>query len=80
MHAALPLDFNLVEYGVRFKMRLVMPPLGGYWLTYEMAIAALNEFEGLVSVWGAIEIPYFTVLCEMKEKAVLQVGFFKPTD
>ncbi len=80
MHSPRPYAFNRVESNVRFKLTPVPPPLGGHWLTYELAIAALNEFRRLVFEWGAIEIPYFTILSDMEEKAVLEVGFFRLTD
>lgn len=56
-------------------MRPVRPRSGGDWLDYALAIAALIEFGGVVSEWGAIEIPCFTVSCGMEDKAVLEVDF-----
>ena len=47
-------------------MRVAIPRVGGSWLSYELAIAALNEFRNLVSQWGAIET---------EVKAILEVKF-----
>lgn len=54
-------------------MRPVRPRQGGHWLDYALAIAALIELGGLVSEWGAIEIPRFTIMCGVEGKAVLEV-------
>lgn len=70
-----PTGFSLAESSVRLEMRLVTPRSGGDWLSYELAIAALIEFGGLVSEWGAIVIPCFTISCDMVDKAVLEVVF-----
>ena len=70
-----PAGFSLAEFNVRLQMRPIRPRRGGDWLSYTLAIAALTEFGGLVSEWGAIVIPCFTVSCDMEDKAVLEVGF-----
>ena len=56
-------------------MRVATPRVGGSWLSYELAIAALNEFGSLVSQWGAIEIPNFLVENDTEVKAILEVKF-----
>lgn len=56
-------------------MNTVRPRPGGRWLSYRLAIAALIEFGGLVSEWGAIQIPCFTITCDTGAKAVLEVDF-----
>ena len=56
-------------------MRVARPPVGGSWLSYELAIAALNEFGSLVSQWGAIEIPTFFIENGTEIKATLEVKF-----
>ena len=56
-------------------MRVTTPPVGGSWLSYELAIAALNEFRSLVSQWGAIEIPDFLIENDREVKAILDVKF-----
>ena len=60
-------------------MNTVRPRPGGRWLSYRLAIAALIEFGGLVSEWGAIQIPCFTITCDTGAKAVLEVDFIEKT-
>ena len=68
-----PVGFNVIEYTVSFQMRPATPPQGGHWLDYALGIAGLIEFGGLVSEWGAIEIPQFTIVCGREYKAVMEV-------
>ena len=75
-----PDGFSRVESNVRFQMRPVTPPPRGHWLGYRLAIAALIEFGGLVSEWGAIELPTFLIMSGVEDKAVLQVDFINSTD
>ena len=75
-----PTGFIIEEYDLRFQMRPVRPRPGGNWLGYLVGIAALTEFGGLVSEWGAIEIPIFTIVCGIEDKAVLEVHFLQETD
>ena len=70
-----PVGFSRAESNVRLQMEPVTPRTGGDWLSYPLAIAALTEFGGLVSELGAIEIPCFTISCDMVDKAVLEVEF-----
>ena len=55
-------------------MSLETPRVGGDWLSYSVAIAALNAFKQLVIEWGAIEITLFAIVCHEEVKATLELA------
>lgn len=57
-------------------MNLETPRVEGNWLSYSVAIAALNAFKQLVSEWGAIEITLFIIVCDEEVKAILELELF----